>query len=317
MIKKYDFKDVALISRQVSTVKSRDEIMPYTYFNNNEHYNPIIASPMKDVCNHLVANIVLDNGGLGILHRFYSLKENIEAACQTNTNNFASIGISGDYLERLKGIYDIGMKNFCIDIANSTNCEVKKLINNILDKYPDLNLIVGNIMSKEGLEYYLDIPNVKALRVGIAGGSGCTTKNKTGMYHPMVSLIQECAGLGKTIIADGGIKEPKDYCVALAAGADFVMIGGLIANTIESPAKLIRLGDKEYKMYSGSASSHNQSYYKEIPKYIEGRSLLMEHKRQSLVELMNDFYQGLVSSMSYANARTLDKYRKNVEFIAI
>ncbi len=173
-------------------------------------------------------------------------------------------------------------------------------------------------MSKEGILFYKDIKEVLGFRISVASGKACTTKNATGMYYPSVSLLLECRdATDKVLIADGGIKEPQDYCKAIASGADFIMLGSLIAQCKESPAETLLREHKEYKLYHGSASFENQKIYKENPKYIEGRTVLLEYHNLSIVDLLNSFQEGLKSSMSYANSRSILEYRNNVEIIQI
>jgi IMP dehydrogenase len=312
---KLDFKDISLISRQISTIGSRDEINISSKIFNKEYNTPIIASPMKDVCDKKLAEKMINLGGQGVIHRFSSIEE------QIHSNIFKeaiyAIGINGDYLERYKALVNAGVKYFCIDVANSSSIYVKEAIQKLL-KIQKSEFIVGNVISKEGIIFYEDTPEVIGFRVSVASGKACTTKNATGMYYPPISLLLECREItDKVIIADGGIKEPQDYCKAIACGADFIMLGSVIAQTKDSPAEIIVKDGKEYKLYHGSASYENQKLYKNIPKYIEGRTVLLEFKHESLEEVLTKFQEGLKSSMSYANARNIEEYRKNVEIIIV
>ena len=315
---KLDFKDVSLISRQISTIKSRDEIKIIVNLFNNEYTTPIIASPMKDVCNEKIANKINSFGGIGIIHRFMSIEDQKEIAIKDiQKRNIYAIGINNDFIERYESLINVGVKYFCIDVANSSSIIVKEAILNLLKIQKSL-FVIGNVLSKEGIELYSDIPEVVAFRVSVASGRACTTKNATGMYYPSISLIQECRKITtKVIIADGGIKEPQDYCKAIVAGADFIMLGSIIAQSKDSPAEILIKDKKEYKLYHGSASYENQKKYKETPKYIEGRTVLLEFHNESLEEILTRFQEGLKSSMSYANARNIEEFRQNVEMIRI
>ena len=318
MNKKLGFNDVSLVSRQISTINSRDEIvLSEPLFPSLMVSNPIIASPMKDVCDGLVAKEMQDSGACGIIHRFSSIEQQIIDTLVVE-NPICAIGVIGDYLDRFKELYKVGVRYFCIDVANSSTNRVRYIVKQLLDIHSNCQFIVGNVMCKEGVDFWNDIPEVCAIRVGVAGGSGCTSKNATGMYHPYISLLMECREVtDKVLIADGGIKEAQHMCYALAAGADFVMLGSLIAKCKESPAEIVNRDGKQYKLYHGSASYENQSLYKDIPRYIEGKSVLLEYKQETIAQTMQSFLDGLKSSMSYANARTLEEYRKNVEIIHV
>lgn len=315
---KLGFNDISLISRQISTIKSRDEIKISSTIFGMSFPTPIIAAPMKDVCNGKVAKEMLNLGGLGIVHRFGSLQEQYQNCLhESGISSVYAIGINGDFKDRYRNLVEIGAKRFCIDVANSSSSYVKDAIKDLLE-IKESQFIVGNVISREGISFYDDLPQVVGFRVSVASGKACTTKNATGMFYPPVSLLLECRdSTDKVIIADGGIKEPQDYCKAIACGADFIMLGSLICQTKDSPGEIIMKDGKEFKLYHGSASYENQKLYKDVPKYIEGRTVLLEFKNESLQELLSKFQEGLKSSMSYANARTLEEYRTNVELIKI
>ena len=134
-----------------------------------------------------------------------------------------------------------------------------------IDTYETNDTIVYDLTVENNHSYCVD-NNI------IVHNSGCTSRNATGMYYPYISLLLECIYYSdKLLIADGGIKESQDFCKAIAAGADFIILGNLIAKCKESPAEIINRDGKQYKLYHGSASYENQSFYKAVPKYIEGK----------------------------------------------
>lgn len=311
----YDLCDISLIPRVISTIDSRSDISINIPFKNKFNLSsPIIASPMKDVCDGKIAKIMWEFGGLGIIHRFNSIENQAEEYEIAHCTCACAIGINGDYFDRFNILYDNGCRIFCIDTANGASSKVEKVINNI--SRDDVSIIVGNVASRECYEWLEQFDNVVAIRCGIAGGNACTTKNATGIYHPMVSCIRECAEVKKRtlLIADGGIKEPADMCKAIALGADLVMLGTGIANTSDSPAEIIKRDGKLYKVYHGSASFEIQKEYREAPRYIEGRTKILEYDGESLEALITRFGDGLRSCMSYFNARSLDEFRKNVSY---
>lgn len=317
-MKALDFRDVSLVSRQVSTISSRDEIDTSVEFCGRRLSIPIIASPMKDVCDGNVANLMMENGAFGIIHRFSSVSQQVAEYKQAKGAGCA-IGINGDWEERYNALYKAGCRIFCIDVASGANWNIQPNIDKIR-RDEDAYIIVGNTVSTEGF-LFLEFSKVNAVRVGVAGGAGCTTKNATGIYHPMISLIKETyhgrQNNHVSIISDGGIKEPADFCKAMIFGADVCMFGSLIANTKDSPAEKIQKDKKWYTQFSGSASERVQQTYKDIPRYIEGKTALIEYKEERLKELLERFVEGLRSSMSYFNARNLSEYRKNIDYVQV
>lgn len=331
--KRLGFEDVTLISESVSTIESRDDIQLSLDFCNTKLSVPILASPMKSVCDGTVAKIMAENGGMGIIHRFCSVEEQVKEyklASSFNKNVGCAIGVNTEpinLMARFDILYMAGCRIFCIDVANGASTRVQKEINQLLEDplVEDAKFIVGNVVSAEQYIWCSELPNVCACRVGISGGSACTTKNATGIYDKPISLISEChrakdnLRLNTIIIADGGIGEVSHAVKAIAAGADVVMLGAEIAKTVESPAELLKVplpnGEfKFYKVHNGSASEENQKLYKDTPKYIEGKSKLLEYHNEPLVKVLNRYVEGLKSSMSYFNARTIEEFRRNVIF---
>jgi IMP dehydrogenase len=267
---------------------------------------------MMDVCNGGVALKMSQLGGLGIIHRFLSIEDQVAEYLKAPLSGCA-IGVNGDSSDRLISLYHNGCRIFCIDVANGASTLVKEAIEEISKHYPDISLIVGNVASKETYKWLEQFALVRAIRVGIAGGNACTTKNATGVYHPMASCINECsqAKTRTLLIADGGITEPSDFCKSIALGADIVMLGSTIASTKDSPAKIMNISGKRYKVYHGSASFDIQKTYRDQPKYVEGTQRLLDYNHETLDHLINRFMNGLKSSMSYFNSKTIEEYQIN------
>lgn len=308
------FDDISLVPRIISTVGSRNDITTKVVFNESITLQvPIIAAPMKDVCDGTVSSTIRQLGGLGIIHRFMPVEQQIEEWKKSEFSACA-IGVNGDSLTRFNKLYKAGCKTFCVDVANGGNIRSIHTIGNI--ERPDVDLIVGNVASKECYKFLDELPNVRAIRVGIAGGCACTTKNATGIGYGMVSSIIECASVKKNalLIADGGIREPSDMCKAIAVGADMVMVGSCIAATTDSPAEIVKRDGRLLKVYHGSASFEIQKEYRNNPKYIEGRTKFLDYEGESLSDMMIRFSDGLRSCMSYFNAYTLEEFRKNATY---
>lgn len=312
-----DFDNVCLVPRIVSTIESRDDIK--IEVNSVKNFRcPIVASPMMDVCDGVVANKMAMNWGLGIIHRFNTIEEQVKEYLKgfppDGSIKGCAIGVEGDSFERFKALDKVGCKLFCIDTANGAHIKVKKMIERISNSY--ISIMAGNVASSQCYEWLQQFDRVKFIRVGIAGGTSCTTKNATGVSRGMLSCVAECAKVKKNtvLIADGGIKEPSDMCKAIAFGADMVMLGGVLAAATDSPAETLDKDGALYKIYRGSASFEVQKEYREKPRYIEGKTSLLKCHGESIDEILNRFTEGLRSSMSYFNARTLEEYRNNVTF---
>jgi IMP dehydrogenase len=316
------YKDVSLISRQISTIPSRDQIQIHVQlFPGVSLTTPVISSPMKDVTNASVAKELRKLGGIGILHRFCSIDEHVEEYHKVDYTCICAVGL--DQNDRLSALYTAGCKYFCLDTANGANIRVKEFINSTRTSYPDIYWIVGNVVSKEGFDFCASIDGVTAVRVGVSGGGACSTYKSTGIFHAPISLINECkidsnhfinSNPDVLLIADGGIEEPLDLAKSLIFGADICMCGSLIASTMDSPATIIHQDGRMYKVLHGSASFEIQRLHRENVKYIEGKSILLEYNSESLEDLIERFMWGLRSSMSYYNARTLEEYRANLDY---
>ena len=338
MEKLYDLDDITLIPRVVSTLKSRDEAKPSVeLFPDVILTVPIIASPMMDVCDGAFALKMRQLGGFGFIHRFQSIGDQVAEFYKSEKQGGCAIGLGDEGRERFDALYAAGCRYFCLDVANGANSGIYDFVCQLNAKYdvPSTDrsrnyfFIVGNVASKE-VVWECSFYPVAGVRVGIAGGGGCTTKNATGIYHPMASLIQECfdpdlgPGEQELIIADGGINSPDRFCKALALGAHAVMMGSALAVAKESPSQkvnAIRYGIPTYPLYNderidtaifrGSASFEVQQEYRE-PRYIEGKEVLLPYKGETLETILGRFMDGLRSSMSYFDARTLEEYRANV-----
>lgn len=312
--KKLDYSDINLIPRIISTLKSRNEADTSVKFGDITLQLPIIASPMRDVCDGKVAQKMNELGGLGIIHRFLTIDDQVQEFKSVKLLCGCAIGINGDSLDRFHALYDNGCRLYCIDVANGGSQNVLEFIES-LDK-SDIQLMVGNVASKECFGWLENLPNVQFIRNSVAGGAACSTKNATGIYHPLASCVSECARIKRrnTLIADGGIKEPQDFCKAMALGADGIMLGRAIATTSDSPAEEMSKDNKLYKVYHGSASFEIQQTYRDKPRYIEGRTLLLEYTSESLESLIQRYRDGLQSCMSYFNARNIKEFQQNVTF---
>jgi len=311
-----EYKDVGLITRHISQIKSRADVNISTWFGDILLDIPMLASPMPDVCDGNMAKTIRQCGAFGFIHRFMSVEEQIQHHNRAPNACGCAVGIGQAGLDRFETLYEAGCRFFCVDVANGANYHVGKHLEKLC-AFDDAYIIAGNVHTKEGFEFLQQFP-LLGIRCGIAGGSVCSTKIETGIYQPIVNVILECASIkdGPLLIADSGIKQPQDMCKALALGADLVMAGNLFAATRESPAKTIKQEGSLYKLYRGAASFSVQQDNDKKPQYVEGIEKIIPYSGP-VENVLTRFRNGLRSSMSYMNAHTIEEYQKHVEWCII
>ncbi len=321
----FNYDQLTLVSRMVSTLQHRAEARPEVDIGPFRLALPLIGSPMPDVCGAEMCRVLAQEGALGILHRFQPIdsqeREFALAAHQGEVVGLpvgAAIGITGDYQERFQALYAADCRLFCLDTANGAHRQVERAINWIRGQVPDVFLMAGNVASAETFSW-LEEQGVDAIRVGIAGGSVCETRTETGVFVPTPYAVAEAVSVRQRalIIADGGVRTPADFCKLLALGADAVMVGSALAGTKEAPGNIIMMDGKKYKIMRGAASfSVQQQSGNASPGYVEGTETLVPY-RETVSKVLHRYLAGLQSSMSYMNARTLDEYRRNVNFLLL
>jgi len=233
-----------------------------------------------------------------------------------------AVGIVGDYKERIKALVDADVDFIVVDVANGYLEKVAETVRYIKNNY-DIDIIAGNVATKEGV-VNLAKAGADAVKIGIGSGGACLTRSVAGVGYPQLSAIMDCSNAGVPIIADGGIRKSADLAKAIAAGANTVMIGSLLAGTDESPGFIVTKENKNYKLYRGMASisayADKTSKLKEIAEIEgytpEGTEMLIEY-RGSAVKIVNNLVNGLRSAMTYLNARNLDEFRRNARFVRL
>jgi len=290
------------------------------------------------------------------LHRFQSIEDNVKQFISSEVKPWVSIGLGKKELERAEALQGAGAETFVIDVAHGANLEVVKQVVKLgtFLKYEDI--IVGNFGNlKEIQDFFNELQfNVKAYKVGIGGGSACTTRIETGCGIPTLEAVLSCKDKGFNIIADGGIRTPGDAAKAIAAGASAVMIGGMLAGTDETPGEVMyynKLWDKpltaeqfeteyaprgkwqhnytkEYAMnllnikalkaYRGSASKESYAVQgkDESWRTAEGESFQVETKGP-VANVLARIEGGLRSSYSYVGASNTKEFQEMAEFIKV
>ncbi len=311
----HDFNDLLLVPR-LSTVNSRDEVDLSVKLSEFLTLKiPIIASPMKGIISTGLITKLHKLGGIGILHRFYQpygeeFLNDMTILFRSNEN----FGISTDLKDsgdRINVGLNYGARILCIDVANGYTTEVLKACsrfkNYIIKHGFKCLLMAGNVVTENGAKA-LEECGVDLIRVGIGSGNLCTTRNVTGVGYPQLSAIMSCNNCDSFIVADGGIKNSGDAVKSLAAGADLVMLGSLLAHTYESSNNGIICGMASRKM--------QEEYYHGKIKSIEGIEKEVE-KNISLEDFISEFTYGIKSACTYINARNLVELRNNAKFVEV
>ena len=308
------YDDISLIPTEISRIKSRKEVDTATNFLGIKLSVPIISSPMESVTGIEMAKELYNLGCLGIVNRFdSSLDELLSNKNGIRKINAISIALNTP-IDLVKKLSE-GRKIICIDTANASNREVLKKTEQVKMNV-DLKVVVGNIAHGASLKHLVD-SGADGVRVGIGSGSVCSTSIQTGIGIGQVSSILDVlfsrkeSKLKIAIIADGGIKGAGDVAKAIALGADAVMLGRLLAGTRETPGEVIRYSDQLWKKYRGSASFG----VKMKNEFIEGEETMVAYKG-AVANVVNAVSDGLRSSMSYMNCRTIEDLRK-IETFAV
>jgi len=311
------YGDVLLVP-QYSEIKSRASISLESYLGDLLFKLPIIASPMDTVTTSPMAAAMDAAGGLGIIHRYNSIDTqcNHVGSLPADAMVGAAIGTSGDYLERATALVNTGVALLCIDVAHGHHILMKEALRKLRIVLGNkVHIMAGNIATKEG---YNDLVNwgADSVRCNIGGGSICSTRIQTGHGVPGLQTVLDCAEAGRQvpIIADGGIRSAGDIVKALAAGADFVMLGSMLAGTDETPGDVVNALDGKFKSYRGMASEKAQIEWRDRTASLEGISTTVRCKGPVATVLQN-LEKGIRSGFSYSGARTLHELQMNAQFV--
>jgi len=281
---------------------------------------PLVSANMDTVTEAPMAIAMRKTGGIGILHRFISIADQVNQVQEVREANcgpvIASIGVNTDEKERAEALVKAGVEALTVDIAHGHSVHMIETVKWLKDKFPNVEVIAGNVATPEAT---LDLIEAGAdsVKVGIGPGSMCTTRVITGCGVPQITAIALCAlaaeGSGVPIIADGGIKSSGDIVKALAAGAQVAMLGSMLSGTLETPGE-VRQGLKQYRgMASKSAQISWRGGMAEgmAPEGEATAVAVKGHVRDVLLEICG----GIRSGMSYVNASTLVEIRENASFI--
>jgi len=323
---KLDFSDV-LIRPKRSTLGSRKEVdlfRNYRFRNSEAGYGgvPIMASNMDGVGTFKMADALLKQGLFTCLVKTYSASDLLEYfsnGSKRQEHVAMSIGIAEQDLEKLDRVMGAcPVKYLCIDVANGYSERFATIVEQIRNKYEELIIIAGNVVTGEMTEELI-LSGADIVKVGIGPGSVCTTRIKTGVGYPQLSAIIECAdaahGLGGHIIADGGCSSAGDVAKAFGAGADFIMLGGMMAGHDEGGGEVV---DGNVQFYGMSSDTANTKHFGGLKEYrsSEGRTVKIPYKG-AIKDTVQDILGGIRSACTYAGARKLKDLSKCTTFVRV
>ena len=315
------YQDVLLVP-QYSDIVSRSEIDIGGDLDNTLHLTlPVISSPMDTISEEEMAATMSKNGGMSIIHRYNEPDEQaviIRKAVALGTNVVGgAVGVTNNYMKRALMIVEAGAKVLCIDVAHGHHSLTKKAIKTLKARYPHIHIMAGNVATKEGFEALAEWGS-DSIRCNIGGGSICTTRVQTGHGVPGLQTIFDCATAandrGVKIIADGGIRNAGDIVKALAAGADFVMVGSLLSGTDQAPGKLLKTPDGNFKQYRGMASRDAQMNWRGQSSAPEGVSTMVPWKGDAN-RILDELAGNIRSGLSYSGSRNIAELQEKAEFI--
>jgi IMP dehydrogenase len=263
-------------------------------------------------------------GGLAVIHRYNSIEEQCEIVDQVlfaAANAAAAIGTTGDYLDRAGALYEAGVRILCIDVAHGHHILMKETIRDLRQVFGDeVHIMAGNVATFEG---FTDLATwgANSVRMGIGGGSICSTRIHTGHGVPTLESIiaTQLAKQGGRfkdvkVIADGGIKNAGDIVKALACGADFVMAGSLLAGTDECPGEVLETKEGKFMTYRGMASKDAQIAWRGKTASLEGISTVVPH-RGPVEDVLRDLKRGIRSGFSYSGATSIAELQDRAQFV--
>ena len=328
---KLDFKDV-LIRPKRSTLSSRsnvDLIRPFTLRNSKVGYSgvPIIAANMDTTGTFEMAD-ALGKYDLSVaLHKHYSEDEYVAYfnGLKRKSTAFYSMGITDSDLKKFKAVMERApgaIEYLCIDVANGYTEIFVDFVSKIREEFPHLAIMAGNVVTGDMTEELI-LAGADIVKVGIGPGSVCTTRKMTGVGYPQLSAIIECAdaahGLGGLICSDGGCTRPGDIAKAFGGGADFVMLGGMLAGHNESGGEVIEKDGKVFRSFYGmSSKSAMDKYSGGVAKYraAEGKTVYLED-RGPVADTVQEILGGVRSACTYVGARRLKELTKRTTFVRV
>jgi GMP reductase len=325
---KLDFKDVLIRPKRSTLASSKEVDLHRTYkfkHSGAEWYGiPIIASNMDGVGTFDMAKALAEHRALTCLTKDLTTPNIEQLIKKIGTSHFAiSTGIADKDTSNLVGVLGMftSIQFICIDVANGYSDRFGEYVATIRKMFPEHTIIAGNVVTAD-MTQELILRGADIVKVGIGPGSVCTTRIQTGVGYPQLSAIIECSdaahGLGAHIVADGGCTCPGDVAKAFGAGADFVMLGGLLAGHDEGGGEIISEDGYNPRVvfYGMSSDTAMDKHHGGVAEYrsSEGRTVEIPYKG-AVKDTVLDLLGGLRSACSYVGAPTLKQLSKCTTFI--
>jgi IMP dehydrogenase len=349
----FTFDDFMLVPVR-SSIKSRKDPGINVDVEGFRYKIPVISSPMNTVTELDMLVTMCKLGGTGVLHRYMSIEDQARiskevlmrlsdagggssvAGCGTFGAGgaiggvaaplfYAAVGSNGDLEERTTALLEAGVTGLCVDVANGHNEHCLRAVETIKRLGGSgVSIMAGNVCSYDGARDLASV-GASALRVGVGCGSMCTTRIVTGHGVPQLTALEECAQIrteypNVALVSDGGIRSSGDAIKALAIGADCVMIGSLLAGTVESPGEVISEDGRQFKYYHGMASSEGRSRWFDRAKsgfVSEGVSTRVPYVGRQAAQVVSELCESVKVGLSYAGANNIKELRENARWCRI
>jgi len=329
---KLGFKDVMFRPKR-STLKSRSQVKlerTFKFLHTKSDWSgiPVMAANMDTVGTFEMALALQKQKLFTAIHKHYTVDEwnTFVQNAPPGVENFIAVstGTSPADFEKLTQILNTNhqLRFICIDVANGYSEHFVAFVKQTRKKFPEKVIIAGNVVTGEMVEELL-LAGADIIKVGIGPGSVCTTRIKTGVGYPQLSDIIECAdaahGLGGQIISDGGCSTPGDVAKAFGAGADFVMLGGMLAGHDESGGELMEKNGEKVKLFYGmSSSTAMEKHSGGVAEYraSEGKTVTVPY-RGKVEDTLQDILGGIRSTCTYVGASQLKELTKRTTFIRV
>lgn len=329
---KLGFKDVMFRPKR-STLKSRSLVSlerTFKFMHSNHSWAgiPIMAANMDTVGTFEMALALQEKQMFTALHKHYTIEEwnTFVAAAPAGIENHIAVstGTGPKDSDKVAEIFKHNphLKFICIDVANGYSEHFVHYVSAARERFPDKIIMAGNVVTGEMVEELL-LAGADIIKVGIGPGSVCTTRVKTGVGYPQLSAVIECAdaahGLGGQIISDGGCAIPGDISKAFGGGADFVMLGGMLAGHDQSGGETVERNGKKYRQFYGmSSSTAMDKHVGGVANYRASEGKTVEVPYRGAVEnTVLDILGGIRSTCTYVGASSLKELTKRTTFIRV
>jgi len=324
--KGYSYEDVLIVPKY-NRILSRSQVNFKTKVSRNYFIDiPLLAANMDTICEYEMAIALGKLGGLGVIHQFLTIEEQVLQVRKVKKEGLVcAVAIGLKNKENIVSeLVKEGVNILFLDVSHAHSKHVGEVLRYVKENYPKVDVVVGNIATKDAARYFLS-KGADGVKVGVGPGSMCTTRIVSGAGVPQISAIMDVyeETQGRIpIIGDGGIRFPGDITKAIGAGASCVMLGFAFAGKIETPGKIIEKDGQRFKMYRGSASNGaaikkakiQNECDKEI--YVEGVQTVTP-LQGNVGEVVREYLKGLASGMTYMDAKNMDEIIGKADFIQI